>query len=101
MPVTPDDVRRVAQFAGLYLSPAEEDELVQRIGQIIGYMETLEAVATEGVEPLIHPLAGSPAPLRPDTARPGLPLEQALANAPDRHGPFYKVPSMIEETADD
>lgn len=101
MPVTPDEIRRVADLAALQLTPEVEDELMRRIDRIIAYTDMLQEVDTEGVEPLIHPFAGSSAPLRPDEARKGLGPEEALANAPDRHGSFFKVPRMIEEARDD
>lgn len=101
MPVTPDDMRRVAQLASLELDPDDETRLVQKVQQVVEYVDRLQAVDTAGIEPLAHPYAGSSTPMRPDTARQGLPVDEVLANAPDRFGPFFRVPRMIEEGQDD
>ncbi|HEX6988740.1 MAG TPA: Asp-tRNA(Asn)/Glu-tRNA(Gln) amidotransferase subunit GatC [Bacillota bacterium] len=100
MPVTPEDVRRVAELASLHLAPEQEAGLVHRFEQIIRYVDQLQEVDTRGVEPLAHPFAESSTPLRPDVARDGLPLDEVLANAPERYGPYFQVPRMIEETPD-
>jgi aspartyl-tRNA(Asn)/glutamyl-tRNA(Gln) amidotransferase subunit C len=93
--MTPDDIRWVAHLARLELSDAELETMARQLGNILDYVKQLQQVNTEGVEPLAHPL-----PLqnvfRPDEPAPSLPVEAALANAPDRRGDFYGVPAVLD-----
>jgi aspartyl-tRNA(Asn)/glutamyl-tRNA(Gln) amidotransferase subunit C len=89
------DVARIAELARLSLSDAESDRLVAELDTILGYVETLSEVATEGVEPTAHVIP-LPTPLREDRASPPMDPEVAVANAPDRHGSAFVVPKVIE-----
>ena len=95
MSLSLDDVRWVAHLARLDLSDAELARLAQQLGTILDYVNQLAQVNTEGVEPLAHPL-----PLqnvfRTDLPAPSLPVNEALANAPARHGDFYAVPAVLD-----
>jgi aspartyl-tRNA(Asn)/glutamyl-tRNA(Gln) amidotransferase subunit C len=63
---------------------------------ILSYIDKLKALGTEGVEPTSHavPLTSV---MREDEPQPSFPQETMLANAPDRHGGFFRVPRIIEE----
>ncbi len=93
--MTADQVRWVAHLARLELSEAELAAMTQQLTAIVEYVGQLQAVNTDGVEPLAHAL-----PLhnvfRPDEPRPSLQVADALANAPDRQGDFYGVPAVLE-----
>ena len=93
------DVARIAELARLALSDAESDRLVAELDTMLGYVETLSEVSTEGVEPTAHviPLA---TPLREDRAAQPMDPEAAMANAPDRHGSAFVVPKVIEGEED-
>lgn len=95
MAITLDDARWIAHLARLELSDAELQTMTPQLSAILDYVQQLQQVDTEGVEPLAHPL-----PLqnvfRPDEPAPSLPVEQALANAPKRVGPFYGVPAVFD-----
>lgn len=90
-----DDVRHIAKLARLQL---DEQELVTYTGQldrILGFFDQLKQIDTEGVPVTAHPLPVSNA-FRDDVARPSLPLEAALANAPQREGDAFRVPKILE-----
>ena len=95
MALTGDQVRWVAHLARLELSDAELETMTRQLSAIVEYVNQLQQVNTDGVEPLAHPL-----PLqnvfRDDDAGPSLPVDEALANAPDRRGDFYGVPAVLE-----
>jgi len=95
MSLSLDDVRWVAHLARLELSEAELAMMARQLSSILDYVSQLQKVNTEGVEPLAHPL-----PLqnvfRADEPTPSLPVDEALANAPDRRGPFYGVPPVLD-----
>lgn len=95
MSLSADEVRWVAHLARLELSDAELVALTRQLSAILDYVEQLRDVPTDGVEPLAHPLAVHNV-FRDDTPAPSLPVDAALANAPQRQGDFYSVPAVLE-----
>ncbi len=94
--MTPEEIRKIAGLARLRLS---DDEIARIAGQftgILGHLERLRAVPTDGVEPLDHPLPLTDV-LRDDVARPGLAREEALAGAPDVVDGQFRVPRVMPE----
>jgi aspartyl-tRNA(Asn)/glutamyl-tRNA(Gln) amidotransferase subunit C len=90
------DVEHVARLARLALSDAELEKMREQLNGILAYIEKLNALDTQGVEPTSHavPMVNV---MRDDEARPCLPRDEALANAPDRAGEFFRVPRIIED----
>ena len=89
-----DAVRHVAKLSRLALS---EDKLQKFTGQleaILEYVAKINEVDLAGVEPMAHALPLSNV-LRDDVVGPSLPVEQVLQNAPERDGPFFKVPKVL------
>jgi aspartyl-tRNA(Asn)/glutamyl-tRNA(Gln) amidotransferase subunit C len=94
MSLTADEVRWVAHLARLELSDTELADLTRQLGAILDYVQQLQQVDTTGVEPLAHPLPIQNV-FRDDEPRPSLPVDAALANAPQRQGDFYRVPPPL------
>ena len=94
--ITRAEVEHVARLARLELTEDEQAQMTARLDAILGYMETLNGVDTEGVEPTttVIPMVSV---LREDEVRPSLDREEALANAPDREETFFRVPRIIED----
>ena len=90
------DVEHVAPLARLALDDAELERMREQLNGILGYIDKLRALDTTGVEPTSHavPLVNV---MRDDATRPCLPPDEALANAPERSGQFFRVPKIIEE----
>jgi aspartyl-tRNA(Asn)/glutamyl-tRNA(Gln) amidotransferase subunit C len=95
MPLTAQDVRWVAHLARLQLSDAELETMTRQLSKILDYVNQLQQVNTDGVEPLAHALDVHNV-FRADEPAPSLPVDAALANAPDRRGDFYGVPAVLE-----
>jgi aspartyl-tRNA(Asn)/glutamyl-tRNA(Gln) amidotransferase subunit C len=95
MSLTPDQVRWVAHLSRLALSDHELEAMADHLGSVLDYINQLQQVSTEGVEPLAHPLVVQNV-FRTDEPAPSLPVEAALANAPARDGDFYAVPPVLE-----
>jgi aspartyl-tRNA(Asn)/glutamyl-tRNA(Gln) amidotransferase subunit C len=91
-----NDVEHVARLARLALTDAEIEKMREQLNGILAYIEKLNALQTEGVEPTSHavPMVNV---MRDDAPRPCLPRDEALANAPDRAGEFFRVPRIIED----
>ena len=90
------DVEHVARLARLALTDAEIERTREQLNGILAYIEKLNELDTSDVEPTSHavPLVNV---MRDDEAGPCLPREEALANAPDRAGEFFRVPRIIED----
>jgi aspartyl-tRNA(Asn)/glutamyl-tRNA(Gln) amidotransferase subunit C len=95
MSLSAEQVRWVAHLARLELSDAERETMTRQLGAILDYVNQLQQVNTDGVEPLAHPLPVQNV-FRADEPSPSLSVEAALANAPDRRGDFYGVPAVLD-----
>jgi aspartyl-tRNA(Asn)/glutamyl-tRNA(Gln) amidotransferase subunit C len=90
-------VRRVASLARLHVDDAELARLQAEMNGILGWIEQLQAVDTEGVEPMAGGgVAGAALRLHEDVIDDGGMPEQVLANAPDREGEYFGVPKVVE-----
>ena len=96
MPLSPEEVRRIAALARLRLSPEEESRLAGELSAILDYVRQLEELDVSGVEPMTHALASGETPWRVDEVLPGLSPDEALANAPAWEGTCFQVPRIIE-----
>jgi aspartyl-tRNA(Asn)/glutamyl-tRNA(Gln) amidotransferase subunit C len=98
MKITEQEVRYVANLANLTLSEAETTQMAQNLDEILGHMDRLKEIDTEGIEPMSQVLYDAPetATLRADVPRPPLGSEAALANAPMSGPGYFKVPLVIE-----
>ncbi len=96
MAISREEVEKVSLLGRLLLSDEELDKMTTQLGQILGYMDLLEEVDTEQVQPMAHALDVSDV-FRDDEIRPSLQREQALANAPKRDGECYLVPAVLGE----
>ena len=90
-------VRKVAKLARLDLSEEEVKEFSGQLNAIIGYVERMNELNTEGIEPLAHCLPINNV-FREDSVKESLGTEKTLANAPQRDGSFFKVPRILEES---
>jgi aspartyl-tRNA(Asn)/glutamyl-tRNA(Gln) amidotransferase subunit C len=88
-------VRKVASLSRLKLTEAEVEEFTGQLRAILDYVEKMNELDTEHVEPLAHCLPISNV-FRPDRAGESLGAEKALANAPQRDGNFFKVPKILD-----
>jgi aspartyl-tRNA(Asn)/glutamyl-tRNA(Gln) amidotransferase subunit C len=93
--ISKEEVEELALLARLRLTGEEVERLRGELGAILGYVEALQAVDTEGVEPMTHAVPLD-CPLRPDVVGASLPADEALADAPQRVEDFFGVPRIIE-----
>lgn len=93
--LTPEDVLKVARLGRLKLTDAEVADYTAKLGSILEYVESLNEVDTEDVEPMVHAVELSNV-FRRDEVTPSLPREAALANAPKTDGQFFLVPQILD-----
>lgn len=98
MKITESQVRYVADLAHLKLAEEEIRRFTEELGEVLAYMDKLNELDTEGVEPMAQVLfeAEATATLREDVEREPLGAEAALANAPLAGAGCFKVPRVIE-----
>jgi len=111
MKVSEKDVRYVAELANLELTEAERTRMVRDLNSILDYMDRLNELDTSAVEPMaqVSDRYGMDPSKRGserfayasredihEGLRKSLPHDEAVANAPDSDGTFFKVPKVIE-----
>jgi aspartyl-tRNA(Asn)/glutamyl-tRNA(Gln) amidotransferase subunit C len=94
MKVTIADVEYIAQLARLTYSDEEKQKLTEQFNTILEYIETLNELNTDNVEPLSHVIELSNV-IREDEVKPSLPVEEVLKNAPAKSEDFFKVPKVL------
>ncbi len=95
MKITAKDVEHVAGLARLALEPAELEALTGQMDAILGYVEKLNELNTDGIEPTAHAVPMENA-FRADEVKPSIGVERAQQNAPEKDGSCFKVPKVIE-----
>ena len=95
MKISLETVEYVAGLARLNLSDKEKEMMVAQMGDILDYMDKLNALDTKGVKPLEHvePMSNV---FREDSVKESFAREDILANAPDKDSGAFKVPKIVE-----
>ncbi len=93
--ITEEDVSYVAALAQLQLDDAARARLVKEMGDILSYMDALNALNTDGVEPMMHALEMTNV-FREDVVGVSLTREEALKNAPVDDGSYFMVPKILD-----
>lgn len=95
MGITKKEVEHVARLARIALTEAEKKDFTGQLSRILDYIDQLEKVDTNNVEPMDQPIPLANV-LRDDTViKSGLENE-LLSNAPEREENFFKVKKVIE-----
>jgi len=93
--LTRDDVAKVALLGRLKLSADELERMTSQLARVLEYVDILNEVDTEPVEPLAHPVELANV-FRDDVEQACLQREDALANAPKTDGRFFVVPAILD-----
>jgi len=96
MKISKDDVTNVAELARLEVTEEETEIFTEQLGNILEYIEKLNELDTDNVEPTSHVLDIS-TPLREDKVVKWLSIEEVLQNAPESEDDFFVVPQVIED----
>ena len=95
MSIDTDQVRHIAKLARIAMSDAELERLLPELNNILGWIEQLGEVDTDGVEPLTA-VIDQKLRLRADAVTDGEIRDEVLLNAPDAQHGFFAVPKVIE-----
>ena len=96
MPLTRDDISKIALLARLELNETEIPVYQASLSSILDFVGELNRAETKGVEPMAHPLAGLAQRLREDAVTEEDAHERYQANAPKVEAGLYLVPKVIE-----
>ena len=94
MTISRKEVMHMAELVKLDLDEATQERFARQFSDILSYMGTLNAVDTQGVEPLYQPVRHSAA-VRPDQVEASLDREKLLAGAPEQDGQHFVVPRIV------
>jgi aspartyl-tRNA(Asn)/glutamyl-tRNA(Gln) amidotransferase subunit C len=95
MSLDPATVRRIASLARIRVEPTEIAALQTELNGILGWIEQLDEVDVEGVEPLTGAMHMA-LKMREDVVTDGGYAQKILDNAPERIGDFFAVPKVVE-----
>jgi aspartyl-tRNA(Asn)/glutamyl-tRNA(Gln) amidotransferase subunit C len=96
MSVTKKDVEYIAKLARLRFKEEEVIKYAEELNEILNYMDKLNELNTEDVDPLSHPIEIINV-FREDRLIPSLDRADALKNAPAKDEEFFKVPKVINK----
>lgn len=89
------NIDHIAKLARIALTPEEKATFAQQLGDVLHHIEQLNKVDVSGVEPTAHAFPVNNV-WADDVARPGLPVDQALRNAPAQRDHMIAVPKVVE-----
>ncbi|MUG98688.1 Asp-tRNA(Asn)/Glu-tRNA(Gln) amidotransferase subunit GatC [Scytonema sp. UIC 10036] len=89
-----EQVRKVALLARLELTPEEEEQFTTQLGDILDYVQQLNALDVTDVPPTTRAIDVSNV-TRPDRLQPYSDREAILQSAPEQEGEFFKVPKIL------
>ena len=95
MSIDSNQARHVATLARIAMTDAEIDALVPELNNILGWVEQLGEVDTDGIEPLAAVIPAE-LPFRADVVDDGDVRDAVLANAPNAEHGFFAVPRVVE-----
>ena len=97
MAVTIEDVEHIAQLAKLKFTGAEKIKLQIELNTVLDYIDKLNELDLENVEPLENINESLENVLREDITGPSLPRDEVLKNAPAKTENFFKVPKVLDK----
>lgn len=99
MSLTPDQLQRIAVLARIDVAPNEVQGVTERLNRVLGLIDQLQAVDTQGVEPMSHALDAQLSVrqrLRPDAVTEPNRRDDYQKGAPAVEQGLYLVPKVIE-----
>jgi len=94
MSISEETLRKIAHLSRLELPEDQLPKMQREFSAMVGFVEQLRSVDTEGVEPLTTMTAEINA-FRPDQIAGELPPQEVFRNAPDSDGTYFRVPKVL------
>lgn len=96
MKITDDIIEHIAHLARLEFEGEDKDKIKTDLENIITFMEKLQEVDTENVEPLVF-MTNEKNRLREDIAEVTITHEEALKNAPKKDSDYFRIPKVLNK----
>jgi aspartyl-tRNA(Asn)/glutamyl-tRNA(Gln) amidotransferase subunit C len=92
--ITPAQVEHIAHLARIELREGDRERFAHQLGDILGYVNTLQKLDTTGIDPtfLVTPRSNV---MREDDPAPSFTPDEALKNAPGREDDYFKTPRIL------
>jgi len=87
-------IEKLAHLSRLEFNSKEKNEIKNDLQKMIAFVEKLNELDISGVEPLLH-MTDEVNVLREDEVKGSIERDEALKNAPEHDGRFFKVPKVI------
>jgi aspartyl-tRNA(Asn)/glutamyl-tRNA(Gln) amidotransferase subunit C len=97
VPINATQVRHIGNLGRIRLSDTDVEQFGQQLASILSYIEKLDELDTENVEPMAHAVEIHNV-LAADVLGESLTPDQALANAPAREGDYFSVPKVLGDS---
>ncbi len=95
MQIDKETLNKIAHLARLEFDEKDTDQMLKDMNGILAFVEKLNEVNTEGVEPLTT-MSHEVNALREDEVRAHLPRDRALKNAPSHDAEYFRVPKVLD-----
>ncbi|MPQ76848.1 Asp-tRNA(Asn)/Glu-tRNA(Gln) amidotransferase subunit GatC [Hydrogenovibrio sp. JE_KL2] len=95
MSIGKDDVNKISRLAAISVSEQEVDQVADKLSNILDLFAQMQAVNTDGIEPMSHPL-DQVQRLREDVITENNHRDKYQKIAPSAEGGMYLVPQVIE-----
>lgn len=89
------DVAHIAKLANLPLKPEEKDKFEKQLSETLSYVEKLNSINTEDIEPTSQ-VTGLENITREDETKPSLSQKQALSNTKSQQNGLFKVKAILD-----
>ena len=96
MKITKEEILHVANLARLEMDDASVDKFSDQISNILGYIDKLNQVNTEGIKPTSHAISLTNA-FREDGEPEHMNRDAALDNAPEKEDGAFIVPRVVSQ----
>lgn len=96
MKIDNQTIHQIAHLARLEVNESEKEVLLKDMNNILSFMEKLNELDTTSIEPLVY-LTDESNVYREDTVKQEISLKEALINAPQQDGKYFKVAKVIEK----
>jgi aspartyl-tRNA(Asn)/glutamyl-tRNA(Gln) amidotransferase subunit C len=96
MSVDKNEILKIASLAKLKFNDDEIEKFTYQFNEILNYINKLNEINTDNVEPLSHPLEINSV-MRNDELKISISTDKALMNSPDKDDKFFKVPKVIKD----
>jgi aspartyl-tRNA(Asn)/glutamyl-tRNA(Gln) amidotransferase subunit C len=95
MKIDKDTLNKIAHLSRLEINEKDSDQILKDMNNIVAFVEKLNEVNTDGVEPLTT-MSHEINALREDKVKSHLNHEHALKNAPKKDADYFRVPKVLE-----